>query len=71
MSKKIGIVLLVFGATILIWVSFASPKKEKLVDVGPFQVSMQKKQSINWLPYLGTALVAGGLVLIVTNKGSR
>ena len=68
MTKKIGVVLLVFGATILIWITFAQPKKEKQVELGPFEVAVHKKHSVNWLPYLGTALIAGGLVIVVTAK---
>lgn len=59
---------MVFGAAMLIWISFAPPKKEKLVDVEPMHYSVEKKRAVNWLPYLGTVLVAGGLLLVITGK---
>ncbi|MGZ3763585.1 MAG: hypothetical protein ACXVB0_21405 [Mucilaginibacter sp.] len=70
MTRKIGLVLLVSGATLLLWITFAEPKKPKRLGQEPLEeVSIHKKQTVNWLPYLGTAFVTGGLVLIVFGKG--
>ncbi|HTD99222.1 MAG TPA: hypothetical protein VK668_08025 [Mucilaginibacter sp.] len=68
MNRKIGVALMVFGASMLIWISFAPPQKEKLTDVEPKHYSVEKNKPVNWLPYLGTVLVAGGLVLVITGK---
>jgi drug/metabolite transporter (DMT)-like permease len=71
MNRTLGIVLIIIGAAMLIWTGFSYTKKEKLVDLGPLQVSVNKRETVNWPPYLGTILVVGGLVLVLTTKKSR
>ena len=68
MHRKIGVALIVFGATMPIWISFAPQQKEKLTDSEPKHYSVEKKKTANWLPYLGTVLIAGGLVLTIVGK---
>ncbi|MDB5135479.1 MAG: hypothetical protein JWP37_2082 [Mucilaginibacter sp.] len=71
MNRTLGVVLMVIGAVMLIWTGFSYTKKEKLIDFGPLQVSVNKKETVNWPPYLGTILLVGGLVIVVTTKKSR
>lgn len=68
MNRTIGIVLIVIGAVMLIWTGFSYTKKEKVVDAGPLQVSVDKQKSINWPPYLGGILLIGGIVIVATAK---
>jgi uncharacterized membrane protein len=68
MNRTIGIVLIVIGAVMLIWTGFSYTKKEKVVDAGPLQVSVDKQKSINWPPYLGGILLVGGIVIVATAK---
>ncbi len=68
MNRNLGIILIVIGAAMLIWTGFTYTKKEKLIDAGPIQVSVDKKESVNWPPYLGTILLVGGLVIVITSK---
>jgi uncharacterized membrane protein HdeD (DUF308 family) len=68
MNRNLGIILIIIGAAMLIWTGISFTKKEKVVDVGPLQVSVDKKQTIGWPPYLGTILLVGGIILIVTGK---
>jgi hypothetical protein len=70
MNRNLGIILIVIGAAMLIWTGFTYTKKEKLIDAGPIQVSVDKKESVNWPPYLGTILLVGGLVIVITSKKS-
>lgn len=70
MNRLIGIVIIVIGAAMLIWTGFTYTKKEKVVDAGPLQVSVDKQKSINWPPYLGGILVIGGIVIVATAKKS-
>jgi len=55
----------------LIWTGFTYTKKEKIIDAGPLQLSVDKKETIGWPPYLGAILLVGGIVIIVTDKKSR
>jgi hypothetical protein len=68
MNRNLGIILVIIGAVMLIWTGVSFTKKEKVVDLGPLQVSVDKKQTIGWPPYLGTILLVGGIIIIVTGK---
>lgn len=68
MNRNIGIVLIVLGVIMLIWTGFSYTKQEKTIDSGPIQVSADKKESVNWPPYLGGLLLIGGVVVLVTSK---
>ena len=68
MNRTIGIVLIVIGAALLIWTGFSYTKKEKVVDAGPLQISVNKQKSVNWPPYLGGILLIGGIVIVATVK---
>jgi len=71
MNRNLGIILIIIGAIMLIWSGFTYTKKEKLIDAGPIQVSVDKKQDVTWPPYLGTILLVGGLVIIITGNKKR
>jgi len=68
MSRTVGIALIIIGAVMLIWTGFTYTKKEKVVDVGPIEISADKQESVNWPPYIGGVLLVGGLVIIMTVK---
>ena len=68
MSRTVGIVLVIIGAVMLIWTGFTYTKKEKVVDVGPIEISADKQESVNWPPYLGGVLLVGGIVIIMSAK---
>jgi hypothetical protein len=71
MNRNFGIILIIIGAAMLIWTGFTYTKKEKIIDAGPLQLSVDKKETIGWPPYLGAILLVGGIVIIVTDKKSR
>ncbi|WP_256005029.1 MULTISPECIES: hypothetical protein [Pedobacter] len=66
MNRTIGVILIVIGAIMLIWTGFSYTKKEKVVDAGPIQISADKKESVNWPPYLGGILLVGGIVIVAS-----
>ena len=68
MNKNIGIVLILLGAIMLIWTGFTYTKQQKIIDAGPIQVSADKKETVNWPPYLGGLLFIGGVVVLVTSR---
>ena len=64
-----GIVLLVLGLAALAYQGITYTTREKVIDVGPPQVTAEKEHAI-WLPpLLGVAAVGTGVVLVVV--GSR
>ena len=66
--KIFAISLIVLGAVMLIWTGFTYTKKEKIIDAGPIQVSADRQKSVNWPPYAGGILIAGGIILLATMK---
>jgi uncharacterized membrane protein len=68
MNRNIGIALIILGAVMLIWTGFTYTKKEKVIDAGPIQVSVDKQKTVNWPPYLGGILLIGGIVIVATAK---
>lgn len=68
MNRNVGIVLILLGVVMLIWTGFSYTKKEKIIDAGPIQVSADKKEKVNWPPYLGGLLLIGGIVVLITSK---
>ncbi len=68
MGKTLGIILIIVGAVMLIWTGFSFTRKEKVVDIGPLEVSADKKEQVNWPPYVGGIVLVAGFVLLVTTK---
>jgi uncharacterized membrane protein len=68
MNRTTGIILIIIGAIMLIWTGFSYTKKEKIVDAGPIQITADKKEHVNWPPYLGCILLIGGIVIVVSSK---
>jgi len=71
MNRNLGIILIIAGAAMLIWTGVSFTKKEKVVDLGPLSVSVDKKQQLTWPPYLGGVLLVAGIIFIVTDKKRR
>ena len=70
-SKLVGIVLIVAGALGLAYGSFSYTKDTHTAKIGPLQLSVKEKETINVPVWAGiAAIVAGGLVLLGgTRKG--
>lgn len=68
MNRILGVILLGVGIIMLIWTGFVYTKKQKLVDAGPIQISVDRQKSVNWPPYAGGILVIGGVILLATSK---
>ena len=71
MNRNIGLILIVVGAAMLIWTGFSYTKKEKLIDAGPIHLSVDKKESVGWPPYLGAIFLVGGIIIVLTAKKSH
>lgn len=70
MNKTLGIILVVVGIAMLIWGGFSYTKKEKVVDAGPIEISADKKETVNWPPYVGGVILVAGVVVLVSSKKS-
>ena len=72
MKRTIGIILAIIGiAMLVLGGGFSFTKKEKVIDAGPLEVTADKKEHVNWPPYVGGIVLVVGVVLAVSgNKNS-
>ena len=63
--KLIGIVLIVLGIVGLAYGGFSWTTSEKVVDMGPVQVSRDKTQSLPLPPIAGAVCLVAGVVVLV------
>lgn len=68
MNKTLGLILIVFGLVALAWGGFQFTTKEKAVDLGPVEISKEKKHTVPLPPLVGGAALVGGVVLLASRK---
>jgi hypothetical protein len=65
----IGIILIVIGIIAFAYQGITYTTREKVIDIGPIQMSADKTKTIPLPPILGAIALVGGIVLVVA--GSR
>ena len=63
--KATGIILIVVGVLLAAFTSFNFFSKDKVVDVGKLELSKEKEHTISWSPWVGAALIGGGVLFLV------
>jgi uncharacterized membrane protein HdeD (DUF308 family) len=64
----VGVVLIVIGVLALAYQGITYTTREKIVDLGPLQASVDKKKTIPLPPILGALALAGGIILVVVGN---
>ncbi len=68
--KIVGIILIILGIAVFIFQGVRSTRKEKIIDVGPLEISKKEERSDDWQLYAaGGIAVVAGLVLVITSRG--
>lgn len=67
-TKTIGIVMAIVGILMMIYTGFNYVTKEKVVDFGPMEMSVEESHPVQWSPIVGAILLVGGIVLVVIDK---
>ena len=67
-SRLVGIVLLVLGLLGLGYGSFSYTKETHQAKLGPIELSVNEKQTVNVPAWVGGAAVVAGLVLLLAGK---
>jgi hypothetical protein len=62
--KTTGIVVLVIGLLLTIYTAFTFFTREKVLDVGPVEVTKEKPHTVAWSPLIGIGVMAIGGVLL-------
>jgi uncharacterized membrane protein len=65
----IGIILIVIGIVALAYQGITYTTREKVVDIGPIQMTAEKTKTLPLPPFVGAVALVGGIVLLV--MGSR
>jgi len=69
--KILGIILIVGGALGLTYSSFSYTKNTEQVKLGPIEMSVNEKQTVNIPVWAGAgAIVLGGLILLLGSRRS-
>jgi hypothetical protein len=70
-ATVIGIVLILLGIIGFAVGGFSFHHEKKDVDLGPLQVSHEKKESVPIPPILSGIALVGGIVLVIAGAKSR
>ena len=68
----VGIALILLGIVAFAYQGISYTSREKIIDVGPLQASVDTKKTIPLSPLLGGLVLVGGIVLVLvgTKKSS-
>lgn len=61
----LGIALIVLGIVTFAYQGITYTTREKIIDVGPIEATVEKKETIPLPPILGGLALAGGIVLLI------
>ena len=67
-TKLVGLILIVGGALALAFGGFSYTKDSSAVKIGPVELSVKEKQTVNVPLWAGLAAVVGGGLLIAFGK---
>jgi hypothetical protein len=65
----VAIILIALGIAAFAYQGITYTTREKVVDLGPIQVTAEKTKTLPLTPVMGTIALVGGIVLLVV--GSR
>ena len=60
-----GIILIVIGIVALTYQGITYTTREKVVDIGPIQVTADKTKTLPLPPIVGAVVLVGGIILLV------
>jgi uncharacterized membrane protein len=68
----VGIALILLGIVAFAYQGISYTSREKVIDVGPLQATVDTKKTIPLSPLLGGLVLVGGIILVVvgTKKSS-
>ena len=69
--KLAGIALIILGVLALSYQGIRYTTKEKLVDIGPLQVTTTEKKTIPLPPIVGGVALFAGIALILAGRKKR
>jgi hypothetical protein len=68
MASIVGILLIVLGVAGLVLGGITYTRQEKVIDIGPFEASAEKRERIPLPPIVGGLALAAGVVLLIAGN---
>ena len=62
--RALGAILIVLGVVALAYGGITYTKREKVIDVGPIEASVDHQKTIPFSPLIGAAALISGVILI-------
>jgi hypothetical protein len=69
--KLLGIILIVAGALLLAYKGITYTTHEKVLDVGPLEVTKEEKHRFPYSPVAAGIALAGGVALVAASGGKK
>jgi uncharacterized membrane protein HdeD (DUF308 family) len=69
--KLAGIILIILGVLALAYQGIRYTTQEKLVDIGPLQVTTAEKKNIPLPPIVGGVAIVAGIALIFAERRKK
>jgi uncharacterized membrane protein YidH (DUF202 family) len=69
-AKVVGLLLVIVGVVALLYSGVTYTRREKIVDLGPVQIEKKTTERIPIPPIVGGLALVGGIVLVLSNRGS-
>ena len=67
--RTLGAILIVLGLVALVWGGITYTKREKVIDVGPIEASVDERKTIPLPPVAGVVAVIAGVILVSRRSG--
>ena len=67
--KAVGVVLIILGILALGYQGFSYITRDKVIDIGPVEVTKEKTKTVYLPPVFGAVALVAGILLLVS--GSR
>jgi hypothetical protein len=66
--STLGIILTVIGIFMIAYTGLGLITTEKIVDLGPIQISKENKHPLQWSPILGAVLLISGVTVLIVGR---
>jgi len=64
-ATNLGVALIVLGIVAMVYQGISYTTREHVIDLGPLQATVDKKQTIPLPPLVGGLALAGGIALLI------
>jgi len=66
--KTVAIVLIIVGALAVVYQGFSYVTRDKVIDIGPVEVTAEKQKTVFLPPVLGAVVLVTGIALLLTSS---